>query len=633
VKILFLMRHAGYGRLFEPVLCSLAGRGHELHVVIERLKSRDEQLVGQRNVIADFCEQFPNMSQGPLPRPPVDGWLILSARLRAAIDYLRYLERDYRDASKLRARAAGGAPELVRRLATWPVIRTPAGGRALSRILCVLEQAITPPAEIAAFIRAHRPDLILVTPLVSESAQVDCVRAARALGIPTGLCVASWDNLTNKGMIQGDPDLVTVWNEAMRREAVELHGVPAERVVITGAPVFDHWFERGPSTRRPEFCAKVQLRADRPFILFMGSSPFIAPRPREVRFVRDWIRRLRASGNGRLREAGVLIRPHPQNAAQWQEADLSDFGEVVVWPRNGAGPVTPESKAEYYDSIYHSAAVVGVNTSGLIESAIVGRGAYTWLTPEFRETQEGTLHFHHLVTVNGGMLHVAQTFDAHAAQLVEALGEGGAEERARGFVEAFVRPFGLDEAATPRLVATIEELGARTATVRRARPALSMLIRSLLTPLAFCLALQDALEGRRVQKGLRTIGKRVRTTYKRARAFYKRVPIAYRRARAIYKRTPAICSKRARIVYKRARIIYKRTRAICRYVVRSALSMVRANPSVHPPEPRYPGSNGALPSGRAPTPGVMPSLQQSDVLRAPHRVPGGSAAEEVDGDC
>ena len=55
--------------------------------------------------------------------------------------------------------------------------------------------------------------------------------------------------------------------------------------------------------------------------------------------------------------------------------------------------------------MFHSVAVVGVNTSALIESGIVGRPVYTVLADEFAGQQEGTLHFQHLKNVNGGLLH------------------------------------------------------------------------------------------------------------------------------------------------------------------------------------------------------------------------------------
>jgi len=96
----------------------------------------------------------------------------------------------------------------------------------------------------------------------------------------------------------------------------------------------------------------------------------------------------------------------------------------------------------------------------------VGRAVYTILAPEFRDTQEGTLHFHHLLHVNGGVLHVAQTMQEHIAQLEAAVRQPGDESRLRRFVEAFVRPAGLEVAATPRLVQAIE----RTAALGRQRP-------------------------------------------------------------------------------------------------------------------------------------------------------------------
>ena len=35
------------------------------------------------------------------------------------------------------------------------------------------------------------------------------------------------------------PDWTLVWNEALAKEAVELHDVPADKIFVTGAPVFD----------------------------------------------------------------------------------------------------------------------------------------------------------------------------------------------------------------------------------------------------------------------------------------------------------------------------------------------------------------------------------------------------------
>ncbi len=77
-------------------------------------------------------------------------------------------------------------------------------------------------------------------------------------------------------------------------------------------------------------------------------------------------------------------------------------------------------------------AVVGVNTSVMIEAAVVGRSVLTLLDPAFDATQEGTLHFHYLLRENGGFLELARTFDEHLDQLGRCLagGEEG-QERVR----------------------------------------------------------------------------------------------------------------------------------------------------------------------------------------------------------
>ena len=88
------------------------------------------------------------------------------------------------------------------------------------------------------------PDVVLITPLIElGSTQADWLRAAKRRGVRTGFPVFSWDNLTNKGLLRDVPDLVLVWNDLQAAEARELHGVPAGRITLTGAPAFDHWFD------------------------------------------------------------------------------------------------------------------------------------------------------------------------------------------------------------------------------------------------------------------------------------------------------------------------------------------------------------------------------------------------------
>jgi len=467
MKILFVMRHSGYVRNFESTLRMLCDRGHTVHLAFQI--AGVHELLDAGDTAQALCDRYPRFSRGAMPVRD-DAWAAVARELRMKLDYLRYLAPLYCNAPKLVARARREVPEAFVRRTQERMFTTRGARAALSHWLRGLHRAIPTDPRIDAYLGAHRPDLLVVTPLIESGApQAEYLRSARSLGIRSAICVASWDNLTNKGLIHGPVDLVTVWNETMKREAVELHGVPPDRVVVTGAQPFDHWFDWEPSATREAFCRRVGLPADRPFVAYLCSSRFIAPE--EGVFVREWIRQLRQSASRRLREAGVLVRPHPQNADQWADVDLGEDLPVAVWPRGGEVPAELHSRTDYFDTIHHSAAVVAVNTTAEIESAIIGRGVYTLLAPAFRDTQAGTLHFDHLRRVNGGLVHVAESYAQHFDQVDAALRDSRAgEERCRRFVEAFVRPYGLDVPATPKLVEALERLARESAPIPERAP-------------------------------------------------------------------------------------------------------------------------------------------------------------------
>jgi hypothetical protein len=129
-------------------------------------------------------------------------------------------------------------------------------------------------------------------------------------------------------------------------------------------------------------------------------------------------------------------------------------------------------------------AVVGVNTSALIESAIVGRPVYSMLVDEFAGQQEGTLHFQHLKSANGGLLHVGSTLDEHLDQLAGAVHGTPDVARSQAFVEAFVRPHGLGVVAAERFADVIEAEAAAPAAAARPEPAWTGPLRVLLRPVA-----------------------------------------------------------------------------------------------------------------------------------------------------
>lgn len=478
MRILFAVTHLGFLRNFESTLTLLADRGHAIHLVTDR---RSEGAVTDgtpilERLVARFPETF---TWEAIPLPKRDPGYAFATAVREGLNYWRYLSPAFADAPQLRARSRAQAPSALARLSDLPLLRSRTGVRALAATCRHVERAIPVRREVEALFDRWKPDLLLVTPLLYfGSMQVDYVRSARRRGIGSVLGVGSWDHLTTKGLIHELPDRILVWNELQRTEAADLHGAQPAQVVVTGAQAYDHWFATRPSTGREDFCGRIGLRSDRPYVLYVCSSPFIAPAPSEVDVVRRWIHALRGSGNKVVSSAGILVRPHPQNAAQWVNVDLSTSRDVAIWPRAGANPIGLDARHEYYDSMHHAHAVVGVNTSALIESGIVGRLVYSFRVPELSGTQEGTLHFQHLT--RGGLLQLADGLEDHVAQLERSFDSAELDrERIRGFIQSFVRPHGLDVPATPRVVRAIEEQGAVTLAPRGLSTNLRMLQRVL----------------------------------------------------------------------------------------------------------------------------------------------------------
>ena len=454
LRILFFLLAANFDRSFACFLEALLERGHAVEIAIEKHKSPEGLPVGAGDAFVDLARRFPRFSYAQLTVPH-DRWLPLRTWTRLSIDFLRYLEPEFAHADSLRTRARERAPWVVCRLE--PVLAArPRLRRALTAQLRRLDARVPISRGRRERILASRPDVVLVSPLVGlGSAQSDWVRLAAELGLPSVLPVASWDNLTNKGVLKAIPEKVVVWNDVQAREAAKLHGVPAARIVVTGAHTFDHWFAWEPDTEPAEFAHVVGLPPG-PFFLFACSSRFIAED--ETRFVTEWVRRLRASDDPMLRDVSVLVRPHPQNAGSWSRYEFPDDGRSIVWPREGASPTATESRAAFFDSIHHSSGVVGISTSVFIEAAIVGRPTFTLVSDAYRSTQEGTLHFAYLTRAGDGPLLAAQTWDEHHAQLGEVLRRPGLhDERLERFLEAFVRPQGLTVASAPLAAAAVED--------------------------------------------------------------------------------------------------------------------------------------------------------------------------------
>jgi len=445
MKILFLLGATSRIRNFHETLTILAERGHEIRLA-GRLRKGSFELPPSVT--------HHRISGRVNPTQRVDEWRDFVDLLRGARDYVRYFDPRFAQATRLIRRAYEIAPtEFVLFCEHHPWVKRhwKLVGRALARC----ESLIPSDPGFEAFLRDEDPDLILVTPLVTfEAYQTDYVKAAHRLGIPVAFIPFSWDNLTNKGLMRVHPDRVFVWNELQAREAIELHGCRSDSVVVTGAARFDEFFARTPATSRAEFLGRCGLDVARPMVVYLGSSQLTGPN--EMELVRRWVESLRAADDPGVRTCGILVRPHPAVRASWMSVDLSHLGNVAI-----SLDASPAGDQELFDSVYHAHAAVGLNTSAMLEAAIVGRPVHTLLIPGFDQGQVGTIHFHYLVEAYGGVATVAHDFAEHQRQLAVVLqGAAFSSAKSRTFAAHFLRPRGADQAVSPILADEIERAAA-----------------------------------------------------------------------------------------------------------------------------------------------------------------------------
>jgi hypothetical protein len=476
MKVLFVWDSAEYLRFFDSVVEEFLARGHEVAIAYNNTNVRKQGGLQGLTAIEGRVRVLGLVPRGkPMWRRIADG-------LRGTMDFVRYLHPRFALATAARERMKRKVLPVAYRWLDRIRWLPPATVRTVERFLAAVEMAIPVNQSVIDLLRREAPDVVLVSPLVDyASDQVDILKAARACGVRTAVCVASWDNLTNKGVFRIEPDLVVVWNDAQKREAQDYHYIPAHKITSTGAQLFDKWFATEVTRDRSAFCARVGLPDTQPFLLFTGSSGFISKSHAEVAFVLKWIATLRSSADPMLASINILVRPHPYNCHAWDPDPLAEIPGAVFFPRSGYSPMEAVNRADFFDSIHHSAAVVGINTSAMIEAAIIGRPVFSVLAEEFAGTQQGLVHFHYLASENGGCVRVASTIDEHVRQLSDCLrNPAAAHLETQRFISYFVRPHGVNQPATPIFVDTVERFVTGPAPAPQLTPIWTYLLRPAL---------------------------------------------------------------------------------------------------------------------------------------------------------
>ena len=439
MRVLYIIRSIGHFSYHESTIRHLCSNGHSVEVLFDQGRSTGwpDQPVRTFMANTEGLTVSWSIRRNDLWRRP----LFASREL---LSYASYLTR--KDQHPFyRERWQCHIPMPVRFAATRSErVRAFLARESTQSKLRTFERLVPPDAAITRWLRNNRPDVAVASPInMKFSEDVEYVKAAKALGIPTVVPVLSWDNLTTKGLFHAIPDLTLVWNQAQFNEAVSIHHVPASRIVITGSPFLDKWFEPPQlSFDKTAFCNKVGLDPNRLFVLYLGSSANIARD--ESWLVLQLAISLLSSRDKRLREMMMLVRPHGANQNVYKKISAPN---VKVWFRDNELPDTPESFAEFAASLRYSACVVGLNTTGMVDALLADRPVIALLVEEYQNTNAlQAVHFRYLL--NADVYERADTTERCAEVITDLLdNQDSKKENRHEFVLECVRPHGLHRPA------------------------------------------------------------------------------------------------------------------------------------------------------------------------------------------
>ncbi len=245
--------------------------------------------------------------------------------------------------------------------------------KATAASLRWLEARLCRHRRYARLLKRYRPDLVFVSPVFLAPDQY-VLKEAKLLGIPTVVQVGSWDNLTNKGEIPVIPEKAIVWNEVNKQQLIRYHCMKPEDILVSGPPQFDIYTDTARFESRAAFCRRFGLDPRKRIILYATVPSF----PDEY----DCIRMVdRAIKDGRIRDAQLLVRPHPRDPKPYAEIvrERIPFDEGVLFKKRVTDSrFWSPTRAEMYHlatTLHHAAVCVNTASTMALDALASGRPA------------------------------------------------------------------------------------------------------------------------------------------------------------------------------------------------------------------------------------------------------------------
>jgi len=275
--------------------------------------------------------------------------------------------------------------------------------------------------DITKLMDTYKPDLIYA-PHVYDYNCIQFIKIGKIRNIKTISTVNSWDNLSNRGLLPLVPDILIVHNQNLLEEAINDHLVDQARIVISGLPHFDYYYNYQPSDKK-KFYQKININdLNKKIILFgVATANLKTPFGAIIHWLNEEI-----SNDTRLKNYIVLVRFYPNDNIDLEkftkEYDLERAEHIVYsWPcanNFGGGKnweFTKDDSIFLADTLYYSDVVLNYGSTLNIDMAAFDKPLINIGFDGLNETESNSVQWfykrtHMLKLASTGGMKLARTY-------------------------------------------------------------------------------------------------------------------------------------------------------------------------------------------------------------------------------
>ncbi len=223
------------------------------------------------------------------------------------------------------------------------------------------------PPDIKDVFSRYNPDLVFMTTIFARNQSIEI--EAKRRGIKTVAFVQSWDNPTTKGPMPFCPDKVAVWNETIKKEMVEFHGLNEETMHVVGVPQFDHYINDAKMPTIEEFRAENSLGESRRTLCYTTGTPWTCPMdPKLLDIIYEMVEK-----DTFCQPCQLIVRTHPndnRDYSKFQNHPLFSFHSLgnIQNPIDNWGP-SIEDMYRFSSLMAYSDVVINVASTTTIDAA------------------------------------------------------------------------------------------------------------------------------------------------------------------------------------------------------------------------------------------------------------------------